>query len=80
MSSPPTAHNKRAVVDKTKLKVSGLALQLNGRAVCVNFFDYIWFPWTEINQRKYGPNMCHGEGRCEIGLYGAQTAIQASTV
>ncbi len=37
-------------------------------------------PWTGLNQQKYGPNMCGGEGRCETGLYGAETAIQASTV
>ncbi len=35
-----------------------------------NGFDCIWFPWAELNQRKYGPNMCHGEDRCETGLYG----------
>ncbi len=43
-------------------------------------FDYIWFPRTELNQRKYGPNMCHVEDRCETGLYGSEMAIQASVV
>ncbi len=37
---------------------------------CGETFDYIWFPWTELNQQKCGPKMCHGEGRCETGLYG----------
>ncbi len=43
-------------------------------------FDYMRFPWTELSQWKYGPNICLGEDRCETGLNRAEVEIQASRV
>ncbi len=36
------------------------------------YFDYIWSPWTELSQWKYGPIICRGQGRCETGLLGSR--------
>ncbi len=43
-------------------------------------FDCILFSWIELNQWKYGPNICRGDGRCETGLYRVKIEIHASTV
>ncbi len=41
----------------------------------IKTFDCICFLWIVLNQWKYVPNVCVGNGRCETGLYWVETKM-----